>query len=210
MADQRRVWERIADSFDASRQRTWDHVVSYLRDLPRGSRVLDLMCGNGRHSAVAQGLGHHVVSLDWSRPLVAKAQERYGTGVVGDATRLPFADDAFDACIYVAGWHGIPTKEGRMASLRELHRVLKPDATAQITNWSRNAPRFREQGTPGAPVDVIIPWRSGGHDEDRTYHLTTLERFQTACRDTGFTVLDATEVAIVSDAPDNLVTIVGK
>src|SRR5687768_3730688 len=47
-ADQREVWTAIADSFDRTRQRPWPHVVSFLEALPKGSRVLDLMGGNGR------------------------------------------------------------------------------------------------------------------------------------------------------------------
>lgn len=208
-SDQRGVWERIADSFDRSRSRTWPHVKTYLAELPAGSRVLDLMCGNGRHTdpAVAR---HRTVAFDWSRGLVGKVHARTGVGVVGDATRLPFQTNAFDACIYVAGWHGIPTEEGRMDSLRELHRVLRPGGTAQITSWSRDAPRFQGEGTPGEPVDTIIPWRSDGHDEQRTYHLTTLEHLVDHCVAAGFTVLEATEVAIVNSHPDNLVVTVQK
>lgn len=207
--DQRGVWERIADSFDRSRQRTWPHVKTYLAELPAGSRVLDLMCGNGRHTVPAAAR-HRAVAFDWSAGLVGKVHGRLGNGVVGDATALPFQDDAFDACIYVAGWHGIPSHDGRMDSLRELRRVLRPGGTAQITSWSRDAPRFKDQGEHGKPLDTIIPWRSDGHDEQRTYHLTTLERLVGHCEAAGFFVADATEVAIVNSHPDNLVVTVQK
>ncbi len=204
-ADQHAVWESIAASFDRSRQRTWQHVEEYLAALNPASRVLDLMCGNGRHAGVARNAGHEVVCFDWARPLVAAAHDRYGGGVVGDATRLPFCDGAFDACTYVAGWHGIPSDAGRMDSLRELRRVLSPGGTAQITSWSRDAPRFQDQGVSDEPVDTIIPWRSDGHDAQRTYHLTTLDHLRKHCVDAGFTVDAAYEVAIVNHAPDNLV-----
>lgn len=203
--DQHAVWESIAASFDRSRDRTWTHVADYLARLPADARVLDLMCGNGRHTRLARDAGHDAVCFDWARPLVATAHDRYGGGVVGDATRLPFRDASFDACTYVAGWHGIPSAEGRAASLQELHRVLRPGGTTQITSWSRNAPRFRDQGPRDAPFDTIIPWRSDGHDASRTYHLTTLPRLQKACEAAGFTVEEAYEVAIVSKEPDNLV-----
>ncbi len=209
---QRTVWERIADSFDRSRSRTWRHVEEFLEQLTPGSRVLDLMCGNGRHTGVATRLGHRVVSLDWSRGLVSRTHERYGTGVVADATQLPFQDEAFDAVIYVAGWHGIPTEQGREDSLRELHRVLRSGGDAQITNWSRDAPRFQRDGEPGQAVDVIIPWRSDGHDEQRTYHLTTRDGFQAQCEAVGFTVTESFDASIVAKAPaiDNHVIVARK
>jgi tRNA (uracil-5-)-methyltransferase TRM9 len=208
--DQRAVWERIADSFDCSRRRTWPHVEEYLKGLPAKSQVLDLMCGNGRHTKLAQKFGHDVVSFDWSKPLVQVSHERYGSGVVGDATALPFSNGAFDACIYVAGWHGISTPAGRDESLRELHRVLRPGSTAQITNWSREAPRFASVGVPGESVDVMIPWRSDGHDEDRTYHLTTGSGFTEQCETAGFEVFDAFNVSVVAQPPaiDNHVVLV--
>lgn len=203
--DQRAVWESIAASFDRTRDRTWPHVVAYLEGLSNDATVLDLMCGNGRHGRVARELGHNVVSFDWARNLVAFAHQQAGGGVVGDATRLPLANDSFDACTYVAGWHGIPSAPGRRDSLRELHRVLRPGGTAQITVWSRDAPRFKDQGTSGEPMDVVVPWRSDGLDEARTYHLTTLPEFVTQCEHAGFTVLHAEAVAVAAKTPDNLV-----
>ncbi len=206
--EQHAVWEAIAQSFDRSRQRTWSHVEQYIARLPPKQRLLDLMCGNGRHSALAVAAGHDTICFDWSRPLVAAAHARHAQGVVGDATRLPFANGSFDACTYVAGWHGIPSPSGRAASLKELRRVLRPGATAQITSWSRDAPRFRDQGIPGEPLDTIIPWRSDGHDAQRTYHLTTLDQLRAQCEEAGFTVTAAEEVAIVHPEPDNLVVTV--
>ncbi len=212
-AHQHRVWEEIADSFSASRTRTWPHVAAFLtKDIPNGGRVLDLMAGNGRHTGVGLAAGHDMVALDWSRPLCAgNAVRRPEASVIaGDATALPFGDEQFDACIYVAGLHGIPTAEGRLESLLELRRVLRRGALAQITVWSRDAPRFRDQGEPGEPVDVVIPWRSGGHDAPRTYHLYSPPALRRAVEAAGFEVVAQDAVAVVSrDGPDNLV-IVGR
>ncbi|HLF16768.1 MAG TPA: class I SAM-dependent methyltransferase, partial [Candidatus Thermoplasmatota archaeon] len=171
------MWERIAHSFDRSRVRTWPHVEAFLRTLPPGSRVLDLMAGNGRHTRTVLDAGHQAVWLDWSRPAATIARSRYPAAgaVVGDAVHLPFADATFDAAIDVAGLHSIPTPEARVASLRELRRVLRPGGRAQVTVWSRDAPRFHARGEPGRPLDVVLPWRADGHDEDRAYHLYTPE-----------------------------------
>jgi ubiquinone/menaquinone biosynthesis C-methylase UbiE len=205
------VWEAIAHSFDRSRTRTWPHVEAYLRSLPPNSRVLDLMGGNGRHTRSVLEAGHRAVWLDWSRPAARIVAGRYpgAATLVADATRLPLADGAADACIFVAGLHCLPTPESRAAALRELRRVLRPGGTAQVTVWSRDAPRFRAEGTPGKPLDVILPWRSDGHDEERPYHLYTPDALAADLRGAGFVLEGNVEsVAVVAREADNLVATV--
>jgi tRNA (uracil-5-)-methyltransferase TRM9 len=210
LADQHRVWESIAQSFDQSRTRRWPHVEDFLRGLPPG-RCLDLMAGNGRHIPSILDAGHTATWLDWSRPAARIAAKRYPADVVvADATQLPLASASHDAAIYVAGLHSIPTAAGRAASLAELHRVLVPGGSAQVTVWSRNAPRFADQGEPDQPLDVVLPWRSHGHDEPRQYHLYTRAALRRDLEAAGFTVVEEADVAIVSDAPDNLVAIARK
>lgn len=204
---QRDVWNRIAASFDATRQRAWPHVVAFLEGLPNGVRVLDLMCGNGRHLGGACASGLDAVGLDWSAPL-ARTAAQHGPVVVGDATRLPFGDGTFDACIYVAGLHGIPDAGGRAASLQELRRVLSPGGLAQVTVWSRDAPRFTKMGLAPGPADVVVPWRAGGLDEQRTYHLHTRATLQAALETACFEVASLDRVAIASGTADNLVAVV--
>jgi SAM-dependent methyltransferase len=184
-ADQRRVWTAIADSFAATRQQPWPHVVAFIEGLPPASRVLDLMCGNGRHARVAAEAAHHTLALDWSLPLVRMA---HGDRVLGDATRLPLRDAAVDAAVFCAGLHGIPTAQGRAACLQELCRVLVPGGVTQMTVWSRDAPRFAALGTPGEPADVEVPWRAGGHDEPRAYHLYTAGSLRADLQAAGFRV----------------------
>lgn len=207
MRDQHAVWERIAESFDRNRTRTWPHVEHYLRHLPPSSRVLDLMAGNGRHTNSILAAGHAATWFDWSRPAARMAAKRYAAAVVvGDATRLPFADGVFDAAIFVAGLHSIPGAGGRAACLAELRRVMRPGATAQITVWSRDAPRFAAMGDAGCELDVELPWRSDGHDEERSYHLYTAAALRRDCLAAGLEVTSEGTVSVVHPGiPDNLV-----
>lgn len=163
--------------------------MDYLERTP--GRVLDLMAGNGRHT--------RDIWFDWTRPLARKMTERYPEVpvFVGDATALPFSDASFAGCTYVAGLHGIPPAEGRVASLCELYRVLQSGGTAQITVWSRHAPKFKHLEGEGS-IDANIPWKSGGHNEDRYYRLYTLEDLQAECEAVGFQVTRAEHVAVVA------------
>ena len=203
---QQAVWESIAQSFDRNRTRTWPHVEAFLASLPRGARVMDLMGGNGRHLKPSLAAGHDTVWLDFSRPAARIVAERYPATkvVVAEATHLPLADASIDACIFVAGLHSLPTAEARLLCLRELHRVLRPGGRAQVTVWSRDAPRFKDQGRPGHVLDVDIPWRSDGHDASRHYTLYTAAALRRELEAAGFAVDSEHAVSIVSEA-DNLV-----
>jgi SAM-dependent methyltransferase len=202
---QHRVWEQIAASFDARRTRTWPHVDAFLAavaDAAPHARVLDAMAGNGRHTRVGDRLGLRMVACDWSRPLA-----RLAGGVAADARRLPFRDGAFAAAICVAGLHGIPDRSDRIRCLRELRRTVAPGGRLQLTVWSRDAPRFRAQGTPGEPLDVVIPWRADGHDAARTYHLYTRAALRADCDEAGWQVGPVQALAVAGDEADNLAVV---
>ncbi len=47
-----------------------------LTGLREGARVLDLCCGDGRHSVPLQRRGHRVTGVDLSRKLLLRAQQR--------------------------------------------------------------------------------------------------------------------------------------
>lgn len=207
------VWERIAHSFDRSRTRTWPHVEAFVADLqPHGHSqsltVLDLMAGNGRHTRTILDAGHIAIWSDWSRPAARIVARRHAAAavVVADAMHLPLADASVDAAIVVAGLHSLLEPEGRHAALAELHRVLRRGGRAQVTVWSRDAPKFAAMGVPGQPLDVQLPWRSDGHDEPRSYHLYTSAALRDEVEAAGFTVRREDAVRVVSKTvPDNLV-----
>lgn len=207
-ARQHRVWETIATSFDRTRNRAWPHVAAFLRDLPPGARVLDVMAGNGRHTKAILDAGLHAIALDWSRPVMRLVQPRYPKAhvAVAEASQLPLAQATIDAAIFVAGLHSIPKAEERQRSLSDLRRVMRPAGLAQVTVWSRNAPRFRQMGLPEGPTDVAIPWRAEGHDEQRFYHLYTPQSLHAAAVRAGWTVLQVVEIS-VAEPDDNIVAL---
>jgi SAM-dependent methyltransferase len=96
---------------------------------PPPARVLDLGCGAGRTTIVLAGLGFQVVGLDLSPNLLALARGRF-EGLAfhrGDAVRLPYRNDSFDAALFsYNGIDCIHPLEARLECLREVHRVLRP------------------------------------------------------------------------------------
>ena len=165
----RATYERIAESFAATRNRPWPEVEAFIDRLPADSRVLDLGCGNGRHAKLLAGRGHRVIGLDFSRRLLAigrrdTTHEAYAdrmSWIEGEATALPFRDSSFDASTCVAVLHHLPTSGDRVGALLELRRVLRVGALAFLSVWSREQPRF--DSVAGSSLenrdgDVQVPW----------------------------------------------------
>lgn len=71
-----------------------------LRELPPGSRILDVPCGSGILTGLLGGR-HRVVSADISAAMLGAARARGGMEacVQGDVERLPFRNGAFDAVV---------------------------------------------------------------------------------------------------------------
>ena len=109
-----------------------------------GDRVLDLGCGGGRHAFELYRRGAHVVALDQNAEDLAavdamfKAMEAEGQvpagatarTVNGDALRLPFDDDTFDAVIAAEILEHIPADTAAMA---ELTRVVRPGGRVAVS-----------------------------------------------------------------------------
>ena len=107
-------------------------LIEAIDPLP-GQRVLDVATGTG---LVAFGLarrgGSAVVALDQSEEMLAGARSRlerhpdlarHVRFVQGEAERLPFADDEFDALTFTDLLRYVDDRE---ATMRELARVVRP------------------------------------------------------------------------------------
>jgi demethylmenaquinone methyltransferase / 2-methoxy-6-polyprenyl-1,4-benzoquinol methylase len=112
--------------------------------LVEGARVLDVACGTGDLSlALARAGRARVVGLDFCRPMleVARAKSARVPFVEGDALRLPFAAESFDAVTIAFGLRNLA---GVAEGLAELRRVLKPGGRAAVLEFSTPVvPGFR-------------------------------------------------------------------
>lgn len=113
----------------------------------QGGRVLDVGCGDGVHAAVfadqsARPRESHwrYTGVDLSPSAAVRARSRFGAGadagdvVAGDALRLPFAAESFDAVFAygVLAYTGDP-----QAALNEMTRVTRPGGRIGIWLYPR-------------------------------------------------------------------------
>jgi demethylmenaquinone methyltransferase/2-methoxy-6-polyprenyl-1,4-benzoquinol methylase len=107
-----------------------------------GARALDVACGTGDLSlALVAATGARVTGLDFCRPMLEHAARKASGGakarcvfIEGDALRLPFGDETFDAVSIAFGLRNLSSVE---RGLSELLRVLKPGGRACILEFSK-------------------------------------------------------------------------
>lgn len=107
------------------------------------ARALDVACGTGDLSlALVAQTGARVTGLDFCRPMLdhaaRKAEEastrRRCAFIEGDALRLPFGEETFDAVTIAFGLRNLASVE---KGLSELFRVLRPGGRACILEFSK-------------------------------------------------------------------------
>jgi len=106
--------------------------VEHVTQLTPGASVLDMCCGQGRHSLELARRGYTVTGIDRSRSLIDIAQsEAASAGLdvdfrIGDM-RDPVADGAFDLVLNLFfAWGYLESEEADQAALEVMARALKP------------------------------------------------------------------------------------
>jgi ubiquinone/menaquinone biosynthesis C-methylase UbiE len=132
-------YNTMAGQFSRVRGEIWEEMRFLFNDyLKPKEKILDVGCGNGRFYELLKDKGIEYFGVDISEKLIEIAKSKYN-GVdfrVGDALKLPFADDFFDKVYAIALLHHIPSKEFRLKVLRETKRVLKNKGLLILTVWN--------------------------------------------------------------------------
>jgi demethylmenaquinone methyltransferase / 2-methoxy-6-polyprenyl-1,4-benzoquinol methylase len=123
------------DVLSLGRTRAWRQAVARAVDVLPGDRVLDLGAGTGTSSLPFAAAGALVVPCDFSLGMLAEGKRRNPQLplTAGDATRLPFADDSFDAVTISFALRNVQDPD---AALREMLRVTRPGGRVVICEFS--------------------------------------------------------------------------
>lgn len=122
-----------------------------LFQIQKGDRVLDLGCGNGRHTIEATNWDCRVVAVDLDREELARGRymfyadhnagrlQGFAQFMMGDAQHLPFRDGAFDKVICTEVLEHVHDDERAM---RELFRILRPGGEIAVSCPHHRAERL--------------------------------------------------------------------
>lgn len=113
------------------------------------ARILEIAAGTGRFSVMLAGEGADVTGIDISAAMLGHGRQRAKeSGVTdsvefirGDAARLPFPDDHFDAVFAMRFFHLAPTPEEFLAEMRRVSNgtiffdTFNSFSTRSMYNW---------------------------------------------------------------------------
>lgn len=133
--DVARRYDLTNDVLSLGQDRRWRKAVVDAVDARPGQKVLDLAAGTGTSSQPFADRGAVVVPCDFSLGMlrVGKHNRPHLAFTAGDGTRLPFADDTFDAVTISFGLRNIVDPD---AGLREMLRVTRPGGRLVVCEFS--------------------------------------------------------------------------
>ncbi|MCX4664482.1 demethylmenaquinone methyltransferase [Streptomyces uncialis] len=136
------MFDDVAERYDLTndvlslgQDRIWRRAVAKAVDARPAQRVLDLAAGTATSSLPFTKAGAYVVPCDFSLGMlqVGKRRHPWLPLTAGDATRLPFKDDTFDAVTISFGLRNV---QGTERAMREMLRVTRPGGRVVICEFS--------------------------------------------------------------------------
>ncbi len=142
--------KRYGDDIDKSGLWSSEKVI-FNKYLKYEYKILDIGCGAGRTTINLYKIGYkNIIGLDLASNLIHYATEYCKEHslninfVVGDATKLPFDNDSFDAVIFsYNGLMCIYGQENRRKAMKEINRVLKSKGIFIFTAQDRDNIKFK-------------------------------------------------------------------
>jgi len=145
------LFRRIAGRYDLVNDiqslglhRRWKCRVAELARVKTGQSALDLCCGTGDISFALARAGAKVVGLDFTTEMLDRAQIRVGMALArprsiielirGDAQKLPFMDNVFDA---VTIGYGLRNLSDWKLGIEEMRRVAKPGGRLVVLEFGK-------------------------------------------------------------------------
>ncbi|MEM4625188.1 MAG: class I SAM-dependent methyltransferase [Candidatus Pacearchaeota archaeon] len=188
--NQRKVWDKIAPQWNKYKIESPTIIKDFLSKC--SGKVLDLGCGSGRNFHKFNGV---IYGVDFSSQMLKFAKENSlikGLNnivlIKSKASKLPFENNFFDAVLCIALIHCVKYQFIRKKIIKEMYRVMKPEAKALVTVWDKNAKRFKNK-----PKRIRVPWTIGDKKVYRSYYLYDADELRKELEEVGFRVLKRIE-----------------
>lgn len=112
-------------------QRTLE-IEEALRHIPPGQRILDVGCGNGYSTAIFAEHAEHVLAIDYSEAMIARAKREHGaipniTFEVRDIlSPLPYREKTFGVAVAQRCLINLATWDNQQKAIEHVARVISP------------------------------------------------------------------------------------
>jgi len=180
--NQQKIWDNIAQEWYEFKTKPAEHTLEFLKN--KTGNILDLGSGAGRHLIKIKKGKMYLV--DFSKEMIKFAKKRAreknidAEFFVSNLTKLPFEENYFDSAICISSLHCIKGEKNREKTIKELYRVLKPKAKAEIGVWNIKSKRFKN-----STKEKMINWRDKGK---RYYYLFEEKEIHNLFEQTGFKI----------------------
>ena len=119
----------------ADRNQRQLEIDEALQRIPPGQRILDVGCGNGFSTAIFAKQAEHIVAIDYSEPMIARAKREYADvsnisfEVRDILSPLPYPDRSFDVAVAQRCLINLGTWENQRKAIEHIARVIRPGGT---------------------------------------------------------------------------------
>ena len=111
--------------------------ISHVLGLEGNETVLDLCCGQGRHSVKMAGMGYNVIGLDSSRSLLELVEKDASLWLVeGDMRNIPIREGTCDAVVNLFTSFAYFDDADNLQVLKSVASVLKPGGKFLLDYWN--------------------------------------------------------------------------
>ena len=174
------VYDAIATQWHHTRGKRgvlWPSATQFVQNLPAGSIIADVGCGDGKYFPAIWEAGSYVIGTDISLPLLEtsfdeseivpdsrrvsahrQALQKRPAVAVADCMSVPLRDDSCDAAICIAVMHHLSTTDRRIRCIEELARVVKPNGRIHVQAWALE--QASDSRRRFAATDVFVPFNA--------------------------------------------------
>ncbi|WP_036477806.1 bifunctional demethylmenaquinone methyltransferase/2-methoxy-6-polyprenyl-1,4-benzoquinol methylase UbiE [Myxosarcina sp. GI1] len=182
------VYDRLNDRLSLGMHRIWKQMAVKWSEASPGDTALDICCGSGDLTlklAKQVSKSGRAIGIDFAGEQLAIAKQRQAyycprlpvTWIQGDALDLPFEADYFD-CATIG--YGLRNVTDIPLCLKELYRVLKPEAKAAILDFHLPSQAYMRAFQQWYLQNIVVPTAKDlGMSKEYAYINPSIERFPT-------------------------------